>query len=146
MGFNKKYLNKENILYYLKNNDITSLVREMKLDMLFKADALIMDSWTSRFYSNLNPKEREIRKKLYEKYKFDSGYSFVNDDDYKELTSLSEALISLSGDNPQWMDIHIVIDKFKIPIDMETEAGRYKILRTKCIEAIIDHFNSPPVD
>ncbi len=141
MGFNKRNVDKENILFHIRNKNLTSLMREMKINMLFKADALIMDSWAGKFYHDLNPQEREIRKKLADKYKYNSDPAYLKDDEFKKLTSLSEALISLVGDNPQWMDIHIVINKLNIPVDNETEAGRSEILREKCIDAIINHFD-----
>lgn len=140
MGFNKRNVDKENVLFYIKNTNIDSLIREMKIDMLFKSDTLLLDSWTSKFYNDLRPKERDIRKKLLDKYKFDSAHSFINDIDYKDLSSLSEALISLSSNNPQWVDIYVVIDKLNIKVH-ETESGVAEVLRQKCIDAIIKHFD-----
>lgn len=111
----------------------------MKIDMLFKADALIMDMWVSRFYHDLKPEERKIREVLYEKYKFSSSNNFINDSDYKDLNSLSECLISLMN-TPNWIDIFITIDKLKLKIS-EEESGRADLLQQKCIDAIINHFD-----
>lgn len=141
MGINKRYVDKENILFYIKNKNLTSLIREVKIDMLFNADALIMDSWSSKFYHDLNPEEREIRKKLLDKYRFNSDPAYLKDDEFKKLTSLSEALISLVGDNPQWMDIHIVSNKLGIPTIFISEAGKFEIFKEKCIDAIINNFD-----
>ena len=146
MGFDKKHISKEGVLANLKNDDdskgtwyITSLGRQMKIDMLFKADALIMDMWVSRFYHDLNPEERKIREGLNEKYKFSSSNNFINDSDYKNLNSLSECLISLMN-TPNWIDIFITIDKLKLKIS-EEESGRADLLQEKCIDAIINHFD-----
>ena len=138
MGFNKRYIRKEMILSRLKEKDTTSLLREMAIDKLFSSDALIMDIWSSRFYSNLNREERDVRKYLEEKYIYQSGNQFSYDKEYIKLKSLSEALISLLN-TESWIDIYFTINKLKIKIG-EDERGRYKILKKKCIESIIEHF------
>lgn len=141
MGFNKKYVEKDQVLFRLRNKSIDPIVRDHKIDLLFKADALIMDTWVDKFYSDLNPKERKLRKDLYERYKFDSGVSFIRDEDYKHLTSLSEALISLCDDeSASWVDIHMTIEKLSIPVDTE-ESGKFPLLKQKCIDAIIEYFD-----
>lgn len=45
MGFNKRYITKEKIL-----NNLSSL------NMLFKSDALILDTWSSNFHKEINLK------------------------------------------------------------------------------------------
>jgi hypothetical protein len=142
MGFNKRYIEKAEVLFQLKNKSLYPIIRDHKIDLLFKADALIMDSWVGRFYSDLNSKERQIRRNLHERYRFDSGVSFIYDDDYKDLISFSEALISLcDDDSASWIDIHMVLAKLNVKIDNDTESGKYTILRQKCIDAIINHFD-----
>lgn len=140
MGFNKRYISKDNILFYLKNESITPILREMKINQLFKADALILDHWSSNFYNDLNPGERDIRKNLHEKYKFHSGFDFIRDDDYKNLKSLSESLISLCGETPLWVDIFVVKEKLNVQFDNE-DAGKFSIMKQKCIDSIIEHFD-----
>ena len=141
MGLNKRFITKDKIVYFIKNENITSLIREMKINELFNCDTLVMDTWSSKFYRDLKPEERKIRDNIREKYKFDSGANFINDDDYKCLTSLSEALISLCSEFGSWIDVHLVVDKLQIPIE-SFESGRYEIVTRKCIDAIIKHFDS----
>jgi hypothetical protein len=140
MGFHKRYIKKEIILSRLKSDNIVSLTREISIDRLFNADALIMDTWSCRFHSGLKPEERNIRSYLNEKYIFDSGFRFMDDIEYKKLTSLSEALVSLSM-NPTWVDICFVLDKLKIKVDSETESGKFQILVDKCKMSIIGYFD-----
>lgn len=46
MGFNKRFITKEKILNNLSD-----------LNMLFKSDALILDSWSSNFHREINLKD-----------------------------------------------------------------------------------------
>jgi len=139
MGFNKSHIDKHNILFHLKNKDLTSTIREMKINQLFNADALVMDMWTSRFYNDLRPEERKMRKDLYERYKFNSGYEFIKDGNFINLKSFSECLLSLVN-NPTWYDIIFTINNLKLNIS-EDESGRFNILKDKCINALIDYFD-----
>lgn len=139
MGMNKRFIDKDIILYYLRNENIKSLDREVKINQLLNAELLVLDNWSSRFYNDLNPDERKIRRDLYERYKFDSGISFLQDTDLEKLNSLSETLLSLCGDTASWIDIHLVINKLKIKVDSD-DAGKYSILKDKCIESIIEYF------
>jgi hypothetical protein len=140
MGFNKRYISKENILLRLNSESLTSLLREVRIDQLFKADALILDHWSSNFYNDLNPKEREIRKNLYDRYKFSSSYDFIRDEDYENLNSLAESLISLCGETPMWIDIFMTANKLNIKFT-EEETGRFSIMKDKCIESIVSYFD-----
>lgn len=138
MGTDIRHISKSTIIYLLKNENFTAAVREMKINTLFHSELLVMDDWTSKFYHDLNPKERKIRIELHEKYAFDSSSNFINDNDFKDLKSLSEALLSLVN-NPSWIDIFIVIDRLKIVITPD-ESGRFELIREKCIDALIDFF------
>lgn len=140
MGFDKKHVNKEIILHQLKNDKIEPLLREIRIDKLFNSEVLVLDHWGSNFYNNLNPSEREYRKKLNARYKFSSGFEFIKDEYYKNLKSLSESLISLMGQNAMWLDIFMVSEKLGIKFN-EEEAGKFSIMRDKCIESIIDYFD-----
>lgn len=149
MGFNKIHIDKSDILSKLKSNKginyTTPLVREMKIDQLFsKADAVITDSWSAKFLKDLNPKEREIRENLAKKHMLDSGPFFLRDADYKNLTSLSECLISLmtSGSDyfyHHWIDINFAIEKLGIKVNNDAD---FEILKEKCINAIIKYFDN----
>lgn len=128
MGFHKRYISKETIISHITD-----------LDTLFKADALIMDMWSTRFTQDLDEEERKIRQKIKEDQKLLSGCPDKHPD-YHKLNSLSETLIDLMT-NPTWLDIHFVQDKlgrFQLEID---EFGDFEKLKTKSIEAIVNHFN-----
>jgi hypothetical protein len=87
----------------------------------------------------LNREERQLREKIKEDQKYSSGCPDKHPD-YPQLNSLSEALIGLMT-NPTWLDIHFVQDKlgrFQLEID---EFGDFEKLKTKSIEAIVNHFN-----
>lgn len=129
MGFHKRYLSKEIVLSNLNN-----------IDKLLKADALIMDMWSTRFVNDLNREERLLREKIKEDQKFLSGCPDKHED-YSKLNSLSEALIGLTV-NPTWLDIHFVQDKlgrFELQLD---EFGNLDKLKQKAISAIIEYYSS----
>jgi|LakMenEpi03Aug12_release.lakeMendotaPanAssembly.Ray.scaffolds.fasta_scaffold146267_5 hypothetical protein len=98
-----------------------------------------MDDWSTKFTNDLNREERQLREKIKEDQKYSSGCPDKHPD-YPQLNSLSEALIGLMT-NPTWLDIHFVQDKlgrFQLEID---EFGDFEKLKTKSIEAIVNHFN-----
>jgi hypothetical protein len=129
MGFNKRYLNKEIVLSNLS-----------KIDKLIKADALIMDSWTSFFIEDLSQKQRELRKELIEDTLIYSDASqYQNHKNFYLLNSLSEAIINLST-NPSWVDIHIVNIRCKFEI-LESERGSFQILTKKSLESAISYYD-----
>jgi hypothetical protein len=127
MGFHKRYITKDTILTHI--ND---------LDTLFKADALIMDMWSSRFTNDLNQEERTIREKIKQEQKFLSGCPDKHPD-YPKLNSLSEALIGLMT-NPTWLDIHFTKTKLGLQFPFE-DGGLLETQKNKCIEAIINYFD-----
>ena len=128
MAFHKRYINKDILL-----DNISTL------DKLFKADALHMDSWVTKFYKDLDPIERQLRDKI----KIDiicwSGCPDKHPD-YSKLKSIAETLVALKT-NPGWLDIHFTQDKlgrFDLEID---EFGVFDILVEKSIEKIINYYN-----
>jgi|APCry1669189665_1035243.scaffolds.fasta_scaffold01107_4 hypothetical protein len=128
MSFHKRYINKEILLENISN-----------LDKLFKADALMMDDWMTKFYQDLDPVERQLRIKMNQEFTFWSGCPDKHTD-YPKLKSLAETLISLKN-NPSWLDIHFTQDKlgrFKLDID---EFGVFDVLKEKSIKAIIDYYD-----
>jgi hypothetical protein len=129
------------ILDNLQGENIIGLLRELKIDSIFRADALIMDDWGAKFYRELNPLERELRKELGSDY---GGYSthhpLLTDPRFKKLTSMSEALISLMN-RPRWMDYYVARQKLKFQVDPD-EQGKFQILIAKSIEAIIKYFDN----
>jgi hypothetical protein len=142
MGFNKKHIEKNQVLQNLKNQHTNSFIRDFKIDLLFKADALILDSWTGRFYSDLRPEERPIRKKLKDKYRFSSSFEFASDEDLKDLKSLSEALVSFYDNDSTdcWCDIYVTLRALNIKPPSEI-SGNFIELRNYCLEKIISHFD-----
>lgn len=113
----------------------------INIEYTFKYDALIMDKWVGRFYDNLKPEERLIRKDLDKRYAFHSNLNFVlKDNEYKKLESLSEALVSLIND-PSWIDIMFVTKKLNIIYESD-ELGVFDLQRDKCIDALINYFEA----
>lgn len=127
MGFNKRFITQYSILENISN-----------LDRLFKADALIMDMWSTRFTNDLNQEEREIREKIKEDQRILSGCPDKHPD-YDKLKSLSETLISLKTD-PTWLDIHFTKTKLGLQFPFE-DGGLFEVQKNKCIKAIIDYYN-----
>lgn len=127
MGFNKRFITQYSILENISN-----------LDRLFKADALIMDMWSTRFTNDLNQEEREIREKIKEDQRILSGCPDKHPD-YNKLKSLSETLISLKTD-PTWLDIHFTKTKLGLQFPFE-DGGLFEVQKNKCIKAIIDYYN-----
>jgi hypothetical protein len=128
MGFHKRYINKVCILENI-----------FELDRLFKADALIMDMWSTRFTNDLNREERNLREKIKEDQKLLSGCPDKHPD-YNKLNSLSEALIGLMT-NPTWLDIHFTKTKLGLQFSFE-DGGIFEVQKNKCIKAIIEHYES----
>ena len=113
MGFHKRYIKKEMILENVDN--IPYVTR------LVKADALIIDSWSDKFYKNFNfkwEKYQELREILNEDVKFWSMHSkTLEHENYPKLKNLSNVLLNLKTD-PSWVDILLTTDILK-ELDME---------------------------
>jgi len=113
MGFNKRYIRKEMILENVDNIPYVS--------RLVKADALIMDTWSDKFFKNFDfkwEKYNEIREGVKEDTIYDSHHSNVlNHKNYKELFNLSNVLLNLKTD-PAWVDILLTSDILK-ELDIE---------------------------
>lgn len=124
MSFHKRHITKDGIIANI--ND---------LDRYFSADALMMDSWSSRFYKDLDKKDRKLIKELYEKNKFHSFHT----DDFKQLSSLSECLISLLN-KPTWEPVLFTIWRLGITVE-EKEVGHFPSLLEKSINGIIDYYD-----
>ena len=131
MGFNKKYISKNILLENTSN-----------IDKLLKADALVMDMWTTKFVQDLDPKERQLRNKIKEEQKYSSGCPDKHSD-YSKLKSLSETFLSLKND-PSWLDIHFTQEKlgrFDLEID---EFGVLDKVKEKAIKEIIKYYEPKP--
>lgn len=134
MSFHKKYIRKESIL--LNIND---------LDRLFYSETIVMDSWSTRFFDNLNSEDKILRKTILEKYEhemnFSSGCSVDNIPEFHKLTSLSESLICLLTD-PHWIDLFFVKNKIGLSDDIYG-SGSFSLHVKSTIERIIEHFDKP---
>lgn len=126
MSFTKRILKKERIVNNLDN--ILSLL---------KVDCLILDDWSSKFIGDLNPNDRKIRSEIINSF---NGGCPNNHPNWKELTSISESLISISK-NPNWVDIHFIQEKIgRIQLD-ESEMGSLEKISKKAIQACIKYFD-----
>lgn len=133
---NKTYIDKSNVI----RKDINGY-RLININYIFKYDALIMDNWVSKFYKDIKPEERIIRKDLDRRYAFHSNLNLIlEDSEYKKLESLSEALVSLINE-PSWIDIMFVTKKLNIRFERD-ELGVFDLQRNKCIEALVNYFDA----
>lgn len=130
MGFNKRYLTKENILSNLNYSYIFNI---------YKTDTLITDEWSDNFLCSFNKdKEYEnIRLDILEKYKFDSNLlNIENDSNINKLENLSNILINLET-NPTWLDILLTRNILKIEINSN---GYFNEAVNICKESIKNSF------
>ena len=125
MSFNKRYVTKEQLLDRIKTG------RE-SLDSYLSADALILDSVSSKFVNDLNGGSKVIRDRLCKLYTISSGDEWRNDPDYLKLNSLADCLIYLYTD-PSWIDISVSLEMMNIEIP-ESIRGQF----TKIKEFVID--------
>lgn len=108
MSFNKRYIRKGMILDNPNNISYIS--------NLVNADALIIDSWSDKFFKNFNFKWKtynQIREDINKETMFDSHHNNItNHDKYKDLFKLSNVLLNLKT-NPSWIDIVLTQDILK---------------------------------
>jgi hypothetical protein len=135
MGFNKRYVNKDNILNSLNNEYIASFQ---------KADSIVMDNWCSNFFKhykwNYN-KYESIRKEIIDKYKLSSNLSDIESDiNLYKLESLSNILINLENDS-SWIDVLLTIKMLNIEIKEELK-GQFDKLVQICKESIKNKFEN----
>jgi hypothetical protein len=130
MGFNKRYLDRGIILKNLS-----------KIDSLLNTDALILDSWSSNFINDLNPKQKNHRIVIIEETKISSNPNdWISNRFFSEMTSLSELLILLSTE-ASWVDISATIEILKLDIP-EDIRGKFEEQKKLCIESIINYYDS----
>jgi hypothetical protein len=128
MGFHKRFITKDGVLKNL--NDI---------DTYLSADALIMDSWSSNFVSDLDTDERVLRNTIKEELNFLSGCPDTHRH-YNRLESLSETLLSLKSD-PTWLDIHFTKQKLGLQFSNEI-SGMFEEQVKTCIDKIISYYET----
>ena len=131
MSFNKRFIKKDIILSNINNLKYIS--------NLVKADALIIDNWSDKFYKNFDfefKKYNEIRSLIISENKFDSNHrEMLSDENFNKLKKLSNILINLKT-NPDWIDIHLAnsIIEDTIPDDI---SGKFELL----VDYFIDKIN-----
>jgi hypothetical protein len=136
MSFNKRYIKKDIILSNIDNLKYIS--------DLVKADALIIDNWSDKFYKNFDfefKKYNEIRSLIISENKFDSNHrEMLSDENFNKLKKLSNVLINLKT-NPKWIDIHLAnsIIEDTIPDDI---SGKFDLLVNYFIEKINSIYKS----
>jgi hypothetical protein len=135
MGFNKRYVKKDNILNSLNNEYISSYG---------KADALISDIWSGNFFKNYKcdyNKYEATRNNILENTKFSSNLSDIeNDSSFNKLKHLSNILINLEN-NPTWIDILLTSKILNIEIK-EEDKGQFDKLVHICKESIKNKFEN----
>lgn len=135
MGFNKRYISKETVIYELSNG--------RSPESLLKADALIMDDWSSNFFKDYKNDSiyRSDRNKLSDDTKFSSNHATTyKHDNFNKLKKLPNILENLYLD-PQWVDILLTFDILGGDGVPKSAHGKYEKLRTICIDKIEKHFN-----
>lgn len=135
MGADKMYITRERVLAHLRGTpgEIRGLMRSVSIERVFGAEARVMDSWSSRFFSDLRPQEREVRESARAS---SPGQIFCREEVVQQLGSLSEALVSLHHD-PIPEDYMVVMGRLGA-------AGFFRSsglsLRDYCIGLVVDHF------
>jgi len=89
-----------------------------------------MDQWSVMFKKHLNEKDRKLIPEIYEKTKILSYHT----DDYKQLSSLSECLVSLMVE-PQWAPLLYTLERLNITVD-DSERGNFQILKEKQLQVL----------
>ena len=135
MGFNKRYVKKDNILNSLNNEYMSSYG---------KADALISDMWSSNFFKNYKwdyNKYEAIRNTILENTKFSSNLSDIeNDSSFNKLKHLSNVLINLEN-NPTWIEVLLTSKILNIEVK-EEDKGQFDKLVQICKESIKNKFEN----
>lgn len=130
MSFNKRYITKDIILSNIDNLKYIS--------NLVKADALIIDNWSDKFYKNFDfkyKKYNEIRNLIISENKFDSNQrEMLSDENFNKLKKLSNVLINLKT-NPDWIDIHLANSIIEDTIPDEI-SGKFNLLVDYFIQKI----------
>lgn len=135
MGFNKRYISKETVISRLSNGE--------NLSTLLKADALIMDDWSSKFFKEYknDPMYVTNRQRLIDDNLFSSSHDTTyKHENFTKLKNLSNILENLYLD-PNWVDILLTFEILGGEGVPRSAAGRYEKLRTICIDKIEKHFN-----
>ena len=111
---------------------------------LVNADALILDSWSKKFFDNFNFKWKtyqKMRSNLNSDVSLSSDHrSTIEHVDYKKLRSLSNILINLKV-SPSWVDVLLAYDITGTTIDNTDDMGKFDKLVSDCIDKINNFYN-----
>lgn len=140
MGFNKRYITKDMILSCIKEGgDVNRLLR---------ADALIMDNWSSRFFENYDTstKYREMRTELESQVRFSSNLNdTLNHKYFTKLRKLSNILENLIKD-PSWTEV-LLASSFNLVKEIPEECrGKFDKHKQFYIDAIINLYTTESRD
>lgn len=137
MGLDKRYITKESVIRYLENSgNISSLAREIKIEKIFSAEIRIMDNWSSKFFADLKPIERQIRQDG--QYTAMIAQTISSWDKVAIFTSLAETLISLYQ-KPTHLDVLVTKQLLSIQVPYnESERDIFEWCKVK----IIEHFDN----
>jgi hypothetical protein len=148
MGFNKRYITKDSVLSCIKEgNDLNRLLR---------ADALIIDNWSLRFFENYDTsnKYKEMRDELEREVIFSSNLSdTINHRNFNKLRKLSnilENLIKAPSSGPinnthSWTEV-LLAASFKLGEVPEEYRGKFEKHRQFYINAIINLYTTESRD
>jgi len=132
MSFNKRYITKDSILSCIKNGE--------SLSRLTKADALIMDNWSTRFFDNYSFDYQKMRDELNTDVMFQSNYNATYEHkNFNSLKRLSNILENLIKD-PSWTEILLTTNILGSEGITEEMHGKFPLLKDYCINKIIKHY------
>lgn len=123
MSFNKRYISKESVMTQLKSGG--------SLSKLLNADALIMDTWSTKFFKNyINSNTyNSIRKKLIDDTRFSSNHNSTTEhENYLKLKSLPNILENLYLE-PNWLEILITFDVLGSEGISDDKKGKFSELK-----------------
>lgn len=130
MGFNKRIVTKDKILLQQTFLDLSNLL---------KADALILDNWSSNFLKKYDynfEKYQKNRNKIIFDHRMMSTWVDVSS---INSSYIGNVLINLKT-NPDWVDCQLCINELNLKIPANI-AGRFKELCDFCIQNIENEFN-----
>jgi hypothetical protein len=136
MGFNKKYITKDIILATIKEGG--------DVKKLLKADALIMDNWSSIFFDNYDTSKKyeENRDKLNKDVIFISSLdNIIEHENFPKLRKLSNILENLIK-NPSWTEV-LLACSFNISGTIpESHQGKFDLHVKFHTDSIIEFYTS----
>lgn len=130
MGFHKRIIHRDIIESNIKKLDF--------IINLTNADALVMDSWSSSFFDNLNFKWDDYQKKRQEiinETELHSNLSIIKQHkSFKSLKSISNIYFNLVN-KPSWVDVLLLTSVLEIDIP-NSKSGKFDELVNLCIKEI----------